>query len=278
MSNVFISVSIETLVGSGNWFTQSVRCKSFNPLAFGQVEYSFQRAEINWLLLCHTEEKAALFDLVENLSFESGLRGSKYLLASATLDSEEFSLLRRQGFSIYGWENYWRVDVSQLPATLQKGTRWRRAISRDQHDILQFQRRFIAPAMRLVTPLADEILPDFILLDDNGVLGTAKVNFSSNRSVVHFMFDPRTQNPKESMRELIILQAPQYTDWYICQQAGQDWLEEHLQCLAQPALARRELLVKHFAIREKLPVGILNHTTDNSHPDPITPYIHSGKP
>jgi len=277
LPNVFVSVSIETLVGSGHWFTQSIRCKSFNPLAFGQVEYSQQRAEINWLLLCHSGEKSVLSDLVENLSFESGLRGSKYLLASAALDSEEFSLLRHQGFSIYGWENYWRVDVARLPATLQNGTRWRRAVSRDQHDILQFQRHFIAPAMRSVTPLADEILPDFIFMDDNDLLGTAKVNFSGNRSVVHFLFDPRIQNPQEVMRELIILQAPQYTDWYIRQQTGQDWLEEHLHCLAQPELERRELLVKHFAIREKLPVGILNHTTDNSHPDPITPYVHSGK-
>jgi hypothetical protein len=277
LPNVFTTVSIETLVGGGNWFTQSIRSKSFTPLAFGQVEFNQHRARINWLLPCHNEESDALFNLVENLAFEAGLRGSIFLLASALLDSEEFQLLRHQGFCTYGWEKFWQVDASLLPAVPQKSAHWRSATSSDQHEILQFQRRHLAPALRAVTPLADEVLPDNILVVDGVIQGIATIVFSSSRAVMQILLDPRIINPQPYMQELIDMHADHYTAWYIRQLAGQDWMEEHLQSLAQPVLARRELLVKHFAIREKLPLGILNHSTENSHPDPIAPYIHSTK-
>ena len=155
-----------TFVGGGNWFTQSIRSSPFTPLAFGQVEYAQQRATINWMLPCYDGEYSALLNLVENLAFEAGLRGNLFLLASAILDSEEFTLLRRQGFCTYGWEKYWRVDTTLLPTTPLRSTHWRRTNASDQHDILQFQRHHLAPALRAVMPLANEFLPDNVLLID----------------------------------------------------------------------------------------------------------------
>lgn len=277
MPNVFATVSIETLVGGGSWFTQSIRNTAFTPLAFGQVEFNQQRARLNWLLPCRDEGSNAISSLVDNLTFEAGLRGSIFLLASALLDSEEFSLLRHQGFCTYGWEKFWQVDTSRLPAAPRKSTHWRSASDGDQHDILQFQRHHLAPALRAVTPLADEILPDNILVIDGSIQGIAAIVFSSSRAVMQILLDPRILNPQIFLRELIAMHADHYTTWYIRQISGQDWMEEHLHNLAQPVLARRELLVKHFAIREKLPLGILNHSAENSHPDPVAPYIHSSK-
>lgn len=278
LPNVFATVSIETLVGGGSWFTQSIRNSTFAPLAFGQVEFSHQRASINWLLPCHDDEEfSALSSLVENLTFEAGLRGSIFLLASALLDSAEFNLLRHQGFCTYGWEKFWQVDTSLLPAGTRKSTHWRSASSGDQHEILQFQRHHLAPALRAVTPLADEILPDNILVIDGNIQGTATIVFSSSRAVMQILLDSRILNPQTYMQELIAMHTDRYTAWYIRQITGQDWMEDHLRSLAQPVLARRELLVKHFAIREKLPLGILNHSTENSHPDPVAPYVHSTK-
>jgi hypothetical protein len=274
---VFTTVSIETLVGGGNWFTQSIRSKPFTPLAFGQVEYALQRATINWMLTCRDGESTALFNLVENLAFEAGLRGSLFLLAGAVLDSEEFTLLRRQGFCTYGWEQYWQIDASLLPALPFSNIHWRRTTAIDQHDILQFQRHYLAPALRAVIPLADEVLPDHILLIDGTIQGIATLNFSSSRAAMNILLDPRILNPQTYLQELIALQADHHTVWYIQQLTGQDWMETHLHDLARPVLARRELLVKYFAIREKLPLGILNHSPEKSHPDPVAPYAHSSK-
>jgi hypothetical protein len=277
MPNVFASVFIEALVGGGSWFTQSVRSDLFTPLAFGQVEFSMQRARINWLLPCRGNQTDTFLNLLENLSFEAGLRGSKFLLASADSDSEEFILLRRQGFCTYGWERYWRVDSSAIPVSLKGKLHWRRSKPQDQHDILLFQRSHLSHTVRAVYPLADEFLPEFIVKKDEAILGLADANFNGNRGLISYFLDSRIYNPLELMRELVAIQAEKHTEWYIHQQTGQDWLEEHLQALAQPAFARTELLVKHFTVREKLPVGILNHSTENSHPDPIAPYIHSSK-
>ncbi len=274
---MFTTVSIETFVGGGNWFTQSIRSKPFTPLAFGQVEYALQRATINWMLPCTDGESTALFNLVENLAFEAGLRGSLFLLAGAVLDSEEFTLLRRQGFCTYGWEQYWRIDTSLLPTSPLNNTHWRRTNAIDQHDILQFQRHHLAPALRAVIPLADEVLPDHMLLIDGNIQGIASLKFSSNRAAMNVLLDPRILNPQTYLQELIALQADHHTVWYIQQLTGQDWIEAHLQSLARPVLARRELLVKYFAIREKLPLGILNHSAEKSHPDPVAPYAHSSK-
>ncbi len=274
---MFATVSIETLVGGGNWFTQSIRNTAFTPLAFGQVEYNQPRARLNWLLPCHDEGSSALISLIDNLAFEAGLRGSIFLLSSALLDSAEFSLLRHQGFCTYGWEKFWQVDTSMLPADHRKSTHWRSASAGDQHEILRFQRRHLAPALRAVTPLADEILPDNILVIDGSIQGIAAIVFSSSRAVMQILLDPRILIPQAYLRELIATHADHYTLWYIRQMNSQDWMEEHLQSMARPVLARRELLVKHFAIREKLPLGILNHSAENSQPDPVAPYVHSSK-
>ncbi len=277
LPNVFTTVSIETLVGGGNWFTQSVRSRNFSPLAFGQVEYTSSRARLNWLLPCAMEASDALADLVENLAFETGLRGSLFLLAGAQLDSQEFILLRRQGFCTYGWEKYWRVDPERLPTALPNGTHWRRTRPGDQHDILKFQRHFYAPAMRAVLPLADEVMPDYTLYIDGLLQGIASIRYSSNRAVMRLLLDPRISNPEEPIEELLAIEAAGHSDWFIQELSGQDWLEDHLQSLALPASARRELLVKYFAVREKLPFGILNHSSENGHPDPVAPYAHIRK-
>lgn len=277
LPNVFTTVSIETLVGGGNWFTQSVRSHSFSPLAFGQVEFNSARARLNWLLPCTLDQPDALADLLENLSFETGLRGSLFLLAGAQLDSQEFILLRQQGFCTYGWEKFWRVDPERLPGALPNGMHWRQTRPGDQHDILKFQRHFYAPAMRAVLPLADEILPDYTLYIDGLLQGIAAIRYSSTQAVMRLLLDPRISNPQELIGELLAIQAARHSDWFIQELSGQDWLEEHMQNLAQPASARQELLVKYFAVREKLPLGILNHSSENGHPDPVTPYAHIRK-
>jgi mannose-1-phosphate guanylyltransferase len=32
----------------------------------------------------------------------------------------------------------------------------------------------------------------------------------------------------------------------------------------------------HYVV-EKAPLGVLNHSSENSHPDPVAPYVHSSK-
>jgi len=277
LPNVFTTLSIETLVGGGSWFTQSVRSSMFSPLAFGQVEIDHSRAKINWMLPCREEQPDALPDLVENLTFEAGLRGSMFLLASTALDSAEFTMFRNQGFCTYGWERYWLVENEVLTNSVSNGTNWRRAKSGDQHEIIKFQRRHYAPALRAVIPLADEDPPDYILSIDGSLQGTARILFSSSNAILRILLDSCIINPQTCIQDLLASQAAVQTYWYIQEMTGQEWMEEHFQRIAQPATPRQELMVKYFAVREKLPLGILNHSSENSHPDPIAPYVHTSK-
>ena len=164
-SNLLATVFTETMIGSGSWFTQSLRYKSLIPTAFGQVGESQQRAKINWLLNLNDDSQEMLLHLIDNLGFEAGLRGSKFLCASLTSDNLLFELLRKGGYCTYGWERFWEIkqnlDFENISS--HNEFHWTEASSIDTHNLLKFQHKYLSSAVRAVIPLADELLPQFIL-------------------------------------------------------------------------------------------------------------------
>jgi hypothetical protein len=271
------SIGIETLFGGGNWFTQCLRPRALKPAAFGQVELDHQRAKINWLMACDELDETSLINLVDNLTIEAGLHDAKFLLASIENHSEIFDILHRMGFCIYGWEQYWQLTCTNTPSTIKQNYHWERTSSLDRHEINKFQRKFLSPTVRAITLLANEVLPDFVLKEDGIIRAYAHMEIFGNRGIISSLFDTCIYNPASILSDLINKQTHNGFLWYIAQTSGQDWMDSSLAEIANPILPRMELLVKYFAIMEKLPVGILNRAGENSQPDPVAPFIHSNK-
>ncbi len=85
------------------------------------------------------------------------------------------------------------------------------------------------------------------------------------------------ENPEKVLAALVTGQNYADNTCYISQSTGHDWLDESFSKIADPVTGRIELLVKYFTVMEKIPLGLLNHTAEGSHPDPVAPFVHSSK-
>ncbi len=140
-ANLFARVGLETLVGGGSWFTQSLRAGALRSCAYGQVEKNHQRARINLLLVLDQSNDSCYLRMIDNLSFEAGLHGAKFLLASVEKDSAVFPLLRRAGFCFYGWERFWRMKPLPLKLVAEKTGIWEKPSAGDVHEYHKFRNK-----------------------------------------------------------------------------------------------------------------------------------------
>ena len=277
LPNVLTSVGIETLVGATRWFTQSLRVSSFKPIAFGQVGQHHQRAKINWMLPLDESQPSSLLSLIDNLAIEAGLHGAKYILASCAKEHPLYILFRQCGYAPCGWERFWSIKPSRKMDKPLKENHWQRATSLDTIAIMEFQRKNLPPAIRSITPLANEVLPDFVLKYRGQVYGFAFIELFGNKGIIHPTIAPHPEIGQDLFEGLFFLLPDSISSLYIVQTTSNNGWGDIFDQIAEPVSARQELLVKYFAIREKSPVGLLNHASENGHPDPVAPFIHSGK-
>lgn len=246
-------------------------------IAFGQAEYNHRRARINWLLVTEKADQGALARLIDNLAMEAGLRGSEFMLASTSSDNDLFKILRRAGYCVYGWERFWKIDFSKLNNQTNANIHWTEPLPIDQYEIVKFQQKYLSHAARSVTPLANEISPDFVWKDEGDIKGCVSIKSFGNRSVIHAIFSSDMADPEGAINNLLALQLGPVSTWYFAQTNNLVWLENTLVKIATPVTDRRELLVKYFAIMEKSAIGLLNHASERGHPDPVAPFIHTSK-
>ncbi len=225
------------------------------------------------------ESHELLPHLIDNLGFEAGLRGSKFLCANANPESSLFETLRRTGYCSYGWEQFWQFSYAefQSSASSNPGFDWENTTSHDIHDLKKFQHKYLPPAVRAVTPLANEALPELILKKDGMILAYARIRKSGSKGLVQPFIASDVKDWDAILLNLILSLKEIYPILYLQQGTSHDRLNDVLDSIATPVTSRLELMVKHFTIMEKSAVSILNHSAENSHPDPVTPFMNSNK-
>jgi len=275
--SLFARLGIETLTGGGSWFTQSIRSGAFSPTAFGQVEQDQRRACINWLLNCDEQRDTPLLHLIDNLAFEAGLRGAKLLLASLEQDSVLFPAFRRAGFNVCGWERYWRIKSPHALNGRASNLQWEKPFSKDAHEIDRFRSKHLPPANRAISPQAGQDLPDYILKIDHNIAAIAVSKTFGSKAILYPLLSGLCADPTSALLSLSSALPEFITTCYLGQAAGCGCSDDTLLEISEPASPRKERLVKYFTIMEKVPLGVLNHSKESSHPDPVAPYVHSSK-
>jgi hypothetical protein len=273
--NLYASTGVEAFIGSGSWFTQSLRANSWSACALGQVERRHQYARINWLLSTGQNDTDTLPFLIDNLGIEAGLLGSKFMLASAAKEDVLFELLRRAGYCVYGWQKHWKLDPEKLIKQQTSRKYWKPTHSIDQHEITKFQHKQLSAAARTVMTLADKTLPDFLWKENGVIKAYASIHSFGSKRVIHILAAHNTGDELEKLLAELVKDGNNNATWYFSQSNYLDWADENLSAVAAPITPRKEQMVKHFSIMEKTPITLLNHAADSGHPDPIAPFVHS---
>jgi hypothetical protein len=269
-----VSVGIEAMVGSREWFSQALALNNLQLYAFGQVRFENQGARLNWLLPLGFTEKDPLPELLDNLAMEAGLRGAKFMLASTRMDDCLFETLRRAGYCLYGWQSVWEISLNHIK-TKESQAAWYQPDSRDALDLTKLQRRYLSPATQSVTPLASQTLPDFAVKMDGILKGYARVNCFNNKVLIAPVFVNSLENIEDILAVLIKDFFSSADKVYLLQTADTGWMTADLEKFGSRLTPREELLVKHFAVMQKLPAAELNHNASGHRTNTVTPMMPS---
>jgi hypothetical protein len=272
--NILTTIGIESTLGSKEWFSQALALNNLRLYAFGQVRFENQGARLNWLLPLGFTERDPLPELLDNLAMEAGLRGAKFMLASARVDNCLFETLRRGGYCLNGWQSVW--DISQIlgrPKAQQ--AIWFKPDSSNALELTSIQRKLLSPATQSVSALALQTLPDFALKIDGAVKGYARVSGFNNKVMIAPVFMNTVEDTGAVLAALVNAFFSTADKVYLLQTADTGWLTAELENLGSQATPREELLVKHFAAMQKLPSAELNHGNIGHRTDTVTPMMPS---
>ena len=274
---IITSVGIESMVGSREWFSQALAPNNLQVSAFGQVVLENQGARLNWLLPLGFTESDPLPELLDNLAMEAGLRGAKFITASARVDDCLFETLRRAGYCLFGWQSIWELPRFIHNSTESTQTSWVKPDPVDAIELTLLQRKLLSPATQSVTAFATRVLPDFALRIDGALKGYARVSCFNNKVLISPVFMKTSDNLEYILAALAVEYFSTAEVIYLLQTADSGWLTGDLEKIASRLTPREELLVKHFAAMQKLPAAELNHSTNGHRADTATPMMPSVK-
>ena len=263
------------MVGSREWFSQGLAPNNIQVSALGQVGLENQGARLNWLLPLGFTESDPLPELLDNLAMEAGLRGAKFITASARVDGRLFETLRHAGYCLYNWQSIWAFPCNHQNSIPSQLISWVKPASADAVELTLLQRKLLAPATQSVTAFATQALPDFALKIDGALQGYARVNCFNNKVLIAPVLMKTTENLESILSFLVDEYFRSAAEIYLLQTADSGWLTGDLEEIANCITPREELLVKHFAARQKLPAVELNHNTSGHRVDTVTPMLPS---
>jgi hypothetical protein len=273
---IFTSVGIESMVGSSDWFSLALAPNNLQVYALGQVALENQGARINWLLPLGFLESDPLPELLDNLAKEAGLRGAKFITASARVDTCLFETLRRAGYSPCGWQSVWALPKS-LKNLNSPNVSWFKPDAGDTFDLTLLQRRLLSHASRSVAAFDNSKLPDYALMIDGALKGYARVSRFNNKVLIT-PFLMKTQDDLVCILDALVSKFFSTAEnIYLLQTADSEWLTNDLENFASRLTPREELLVKHFTTLQKLPVSEFNHNTNGHRVDTVTPILPSAR-
>ncbi len=272
--SLMATIAIESIVGSREWFSQGLALNNLQLYALGQVKLEHQGARLNWLLPLNATEKDPLPELLDNLAMEAGLRGAKYMTASASVEDCLFETLRRAGYCRIGWQSIWEVRRDSGKSHSPQFS-WFKPDSANALEINNLQRKLLSPATQAVTAFASQVLPDFALKIDGCIKGYAKVSGFNNKVIIAPILDNNLQDSVIILSSLVEKFFHAADAVYMLQTADSGGLTADLEKIGVRKTPRYELLVKHFAAMQKLPAAELNHNGSGHRADTITPLMPS---
>lgn len=276
-ASLFRSIAIESLLGSQEWFSKALGINNFRISAIGQAGLNGSGARLNWLLSLDKSENNPLLQLIDQINLEAGLRGARFITAGARVEDCLFELLRRAGFCIYSWQSIWEICGYETERAMQAAHAWRRATSADIHEIVALQRQLLAPSVQSVSEFANSHLPAFVLQGEGRLQGYADIKKFNSVVLIKPIFKNSVADSKDFLLGLALSLSDTTNRILIMQTSDQAWLTKSLNEIGHQILPREELLVKHFAALEKLPLERFNHAKNGQRVDTITPLMSSKK-
>lgn len=219
-----------------------------SPLA-GQVVYNLgeRSAHMTFLLPDSPSELSEQGAMVDALAQKAGEMGALNMLADVAEDHAGFELLRRQGFTVYAWENVWKLP-SSIPSTMHYKDLWHEENEADEPAIRGLYQTVVPPLVQNAEPFSRGPLRRLVYRQQGELMAfTDSINGPNGfylRPVIH----PSVEDIRSLLGDLIHTLQPIGKPIYFPVRSYQAWVADSLDELGAKSAPRRACMVKHLAV------------------------------
>lgn len=223
---------------------------------FGQVQHTLgeRSARLTYLLPESASLSPAMVELVEGLSTIAGQMSAFNLLAEVDENAAVFESLRTAGFSVYGWQRIWKM---QLPAPEQKqhGGHWQPAVVKDEIPIRSLFQSLVPPLVQAAEPLTSRRPDGLVYRNEGELLAYVEVMSGPRGIYLHPLIHPAAEDVENLLKNLAKnLYSSMHRPVYLAVRSYQAWLETALEQLEASCTPRQALMIKRLSIVQRVEV------------------------
>ncbi len=254
-------------------YTKVLRQGGSNPTLIGQMHYTAgeRAARLTFVTPERGLDSPGLAALLESLAWEAGERGACSLLAEVEESSPAFEVLRRTGFSVYGWQRVWKINEpinsNNVPNV------WETSNDLDALPIRALYQALVPPLVQTADPLVERAMTGLVYEQNGELLAYIEPTYGPMGIYLQPLIHPAVDDVLRLVRSFLGgLSFQLGRQVYLSIRSYQAWLENALSELDVEVSPRQALLVKHLVVQQRSPAfaAARNGTFENRQPAMIT--------
>lgn len=254
-------------------YTKVLRQSGNNPTLIGQMHYTpgERAARLTFVTPERGLDSPGLAALLESLAWEAGERGACSLLAEVEESSPAFEVLRRTGFSVYGWQRVWKINEQTNSNNIPNV--WETANDLDALPIRALYQALVPPLVQTADPLVERAMTGLVYEQNGELLAYIEPIYGPMGIYLQPLIHPAVDDVLRLVRSFLGgLSFQLGRQVYLSIRSHQAWLENALSELDVEVSPRQALLVKHLVVQQRSPAfaAARNGTFENRQPAMIT--------
>lgn len=254
-------------------YTNVLRQDDNQPTLIGQMHYTpgERAARLTYVTPERGLDSPGLAPLLESLAWAAGERGACSLLAEVEESSPAFEMLRRVGFSVYGWQRVWKIN-EQIPSGTIPNV-WEAANDLDGIPIRALYQALVPPLVQGADPMLERALTGLVYEQTGELLAYIEPIYGPRGIYLQPLIHPAVDDVLRLVRSFLgSLSFHLGRPVYLSIRSYQAWLENALSELDVEVSERQALLVKHLVVQQRAPAfaAARNGTFENRQPAMIS--------
>ncbi len=211
--------------------------------------------------------------LVEYLAIHAGEHGAFNLLAEIEDTHPALESLRRSGFSVYSWQQVFRLPDSGKVSRPAESL-WQPSQASDEPSIRSLYQSLVPPLVQGAEPFLSRDPSGLVYRQGGEVLGFVEALSGLRGIFIVPLIHPEVQDVSALLADLIHVFPGMGRPLYLAVRSYQSWLEVALSQMGAAAAPRQALLVKHLVMSQRNAVSRLN-VLERRQAEPTTSIIQS---
>jgi hypothetical protein len=233
-----------------NQYTSVVRGQGKDATAVGQMVYGQgeRSGHLTFVTPDDLQDLTLISSLMEHMAWKAGDAGAFNLLAEVEDSSRVFEALRRSGFSVYGWQQVWR-----LPSDEKNGDReekfWQPSTELDENAIRGLYQSLVPPLVQGAESFLCQAPNGLVYRQGGDVLAFVEATSGMQGIFLQPIIHPEVKDPAALIRDLVSILPGLGRPVYLAVRSYQAWLEASLSEINAVSTPRQSLLVKHLVMQ-----------------------------